>query len=172
MESRIQVFVRVRPVQGSLVEVVQEENAVKVPGNAIDESMVFKFDRVFNIDSTQSQVYDSVNHLLSEVRNGKNATIFAYGQTGAGKTHSILGSKMDPGILPRMVEQLVREVVDEDKGCVQASWMECYQEKLFDLRDRKSSLDIRGDRTFTSIKGLFLLYLFTLHFKPYSFGFY
>ena len=71
----------------------------------------FSFDHVFGPSSTQKEVYDSVGRdVVEEAFNGFNGTVFAYGQTSSGKTHTCIGPDFtDPthmGILPRMVEHL------------------------------------------------------------------
>ena len=76
----------------------------------------FTFDGVFDPDSNQKEVYEEVGKpVLKDVLQGYNGSILAYGQTGAGKTHSLLNSGMgvngkpDPkqaGLLPRLVAAL------------------------------------------------------------------
>ena len=52
----------------------------------------FKFDRVFDMESTQKQVYDlAAKPIIDSVLDGFNGTIFAYGQTGSGKSHTMTG---------------------------------------------------------------------------------
>jgi kinesin family member 17 len=61
----------------------------------------FAFDAVYDHDSQQQVVYDeSAFPLVESVIEGYNGTIFAYGQTGCGKTHTMLGQADNPGIIP------------------------------------------------------------------------
>ena len=61
----------------------------------------FAFDAVYDTDSLQQVVYDeSAFPLVESVIEGYNGTIFAYGQTGCGKTHTMLGTPDSPGIIP------------------------------------------------------------------------
>lgn len=54
----------------------------------------FTFDRVFGTDSRQADVYSTVvAPLIEEVLSGYNCTVFAYGQTGTGKTHTMVGTE-------------------------------------------------------------------------------
>jgi kinesin family protein 18/19 len=54
------------------------------------KDQTFMFDRVFDENTSQSDVYESTTkNLLESVINGYNATVFAYGATGCGKTHTI-----------------------------------------------------------------------------------
>ena len=50
-----------------------------------------QFDKAFEKDSTQAEVYEGVRPLITAALEGYNSTIFAYGQTGTGKTHTMLG---------------------------------------------------------------------------------
>lgn len=65
------------------------------------KDLVYVYDGVLDEHSTQEQVYKQTVHpLLEGILDGYNATVFAYGATGAGKTHTISGSELDPGVLP------------------------------------------------------------------------
>ena len=67
----------------------------------------YTFDHCFNAESTQERVYNAtVRPSVDAVRQGFNATVFAYGQTGTGKTHTMQGTDADPGVAPRAVSQL------------------------------------------------------------------
>lgn len=78
----------------------------------------FNFDCVFDWTSTQTEVYEhAAAHLVEQVFEGFNATIFAYGQTGAGKTYSMEGKLGSPhrGIVPRTVENIFETIADADE---------------------------------------------------------
>ncbi|RHY28758.1 hypothetical protein DYB32_005730 [Aphanomyces invadans] len=65
------------------------------------------FARVFSGEATQDQVFEHVGApVVNDLLLGYNYTVLAYGQTGSGKTHTIVGSKTDPGILPRLVQRV------------------------------------------------------------------
>ncbi|CAH2018486.1 unnamed protein product [Acanthoscelides obtectus] len=86
---------------------------------------------------------------------GFNATIFAYGQTSSGKTHTILGNETDPGLFQLVSNQLFQHVADQvDKRyLIRCSYIEIYNEKINDLLDKSNQgLTIRED-----IKGNVLL---------------
>lgn len=146
--SNIRVAVRCRPFNAR----ERAEGAVK---NALscDESSVqvmectrlpkeFNYDHVFGCADTQEVVFQAVGlHLLENAMNAYNGCIFAYGQTGSGKSHSIMGdvdSKVEQGILPRACTRLFSMLDDrrQEKGfeaTVLASYLEIYNEKIFDL---------------------------------------
>uniref|UniRef100_A0A914RC63 Kinesin-like protein n=1 Tax=Parascaris equorum TaxID=6256 RepID=A0A914RC63_PAREQ len=102
------------------------------------------------MDSSQSAIYlDIVNPLVKEVIQGYNCTIFAYGQTGTGKTYTMEGEhdpegsyswKDDPqmGIIPRALMQIFTELDQQEveEYSVRVSYVELYNEELNDLLSR------------------------------------
>lgn len=116
----IDVFCRIRPLDSkarlsSYYRFNTEENSIEI--NAPDEVLKknsgiqkYRFSRVFAEDIGQEEVYNSsVRDVLEKLlTDGKNGLIFSYGVTNAGKTHTIVGSPQHPGILPRLVRDLVR----------------------------------------------------------------
>lgn len=76
---------------------------------AVDDKQ-FTFDKVFPESSTQEDVYRSVSDYVQATVNGYNTTIFAYGATGSGKSHTMTGNKAAPGIIPRAIGDLFRHI--------------------------------------------------------------
>ncbi|KAJ1421025.1 P-loop containing nucleoside triphosphate hydrolase protein, partial [Ochromonadaceae sp. CCMP2298] len=115
--TNVQVAIRCRPINGeeqrtnqpSCVTCEPESKSVKISYGQAGKKTIksFNFDRVFGVYSRQSEVYDEmVRPIVDEVLEGFNCTIFAYGQTGTGKTHTMEGdihSEEDAGIVPRSV---------------------------------------------------------------------
>ena len=67
----------------------------------------FVFDRLFDEHATQNEVYESTTKpLLDSILDGFNATVFAYGATGCGKTHTILGTPENPGVIFLTMKEL------------------------------------------------------------------
>jgi kinesin family protein 5 len=140
-----QVAVKMFEQQPEVVEVEMEDTSSK-----------HNFDRCFGMDSTQKQVYeDSVFPLIDDVLNGYNATVFAYGQTGTGKTHTMEGSLHDEeqqGIIPRSVNSIFEGVSSSDETLeftIKVSYVEIYMEKIRDLLDDtkvKNNLTVREDK--------------------------
>ena len=98
----------------------------------------YSFDQVFSQDSTQSQVYErAVQPIIREVLEGFNCTVFAYGQTGTGKTYTMEGrpdSKEHRGMIPRAVEDIFAELeARANEYTVKVSFLEIYNEELIDL---------------------------------------
>lgn len=98
----------------------------------------FSFDKVFGPESTQEQVYQNVvSPVIKEVLKGYNCTVFAYGQTGTGKTFTmegIEGNEALQGMIPRAVRELFSfsEVTNKFDN-VEVSYLELYNEELRDL---------------------------------------
>lgn len=125
------------------------------------QSRLFTYDGVFDTNVGQCEVYDHVvAPLIDEVLAGYNCTVFAYGQTGTGKTYTMEGERSDyecswqddpkAGIVPRALDQLF-ETLSESSGTSQVavSYMELYNEKLYDLlnpTDDFASLSIYEDK--------------------------
>ncbi|CAK9439168.1 uncharacterized protein LODBEIA_P33920 [Lodderomyces beijingensis] len=112
----------------------------------------FVFDRVFNEDATQNEVYLSTTRpLLDSVLDGYNATIFAYGATGCGKTHTIVGTTESPGVIFLTMKELyerINEMQDRKIVDVSLSYLEIYNETIRDLLAPKTDfkrLVIRED---------------------------
>ncbi|CAM9240921.1 unnamed protein product, partial [Sphacelaria rigidula] len=115
------------------------------------------YDRVFDPSATQQEVFHYVaKPLVKELFNGYNGTIFAYGQTSSGKTHTMEGPSIhDPdlaGVIPRTVREIfecVTEASDSVEFVIKVSYIEIYMEKIRDLLDSyqtKVNLPVREDK--------------------------
>lgn len=110
----------------------------------------YAFDAAFDETEDTRQVYEGTTRFLIEsVLQGFNATVFAYGATGAGKTHTMLGSPTRPGIMMLTLLDLFSEVANQRKRRhfeVKCSFLEVYNENVRDLlRPDADYLDIRED---------------------------
>ncbi|KAG9249255.1 P-loop containing nucleoside triphosphate hydrolase protein [Calycina marina] len=101
------------------------------------KDQTFGFDRVFDENTTQGDVYESTTRgLLDSVLDGYNATVFAYGATGCGKTHTITGTAQQPGIIFLTMQELfekIEERSDEKQTEISLSYLEIYNETIRDL---------------------------------------
>jgi len=107
------------------------------------------FSRVFGPESQQVDVYNHVAApMLERFLQGDSCVLFAYGMTNAGKTFTIQGSPQNPGILPQLVNSVLKCMADKSDWDLQASMLEIYQEKLYDLlgtkRDKLAIRDGNG----------------------------
>jgi kinesin family protein 18/19 len=101
------------------------------------KDQTFAFDRVFDENTTQGDVYEATTRgLLDSVLDGYNATVFAYGATGCGKTHTITGTAQQPGIIFLTMQELFEKIAersDEKQTEVSLSYLEIYNETIRDL---------------------------------------
>lgn len=113
------------------------------------KDLTFVFDRVFGEAATQQDVFQHTTHsILDSFLQGYNCSVFAYGATGAGKTHTMLGREGDPGIMYLTTMELYRrlEARQEEKQFeVLISYLEVYNEQIHDLLEPKGPLTIRED---------------------------
>lgn len=97
----------------------------------------FVFDRLFDETAAQEEVYSNTTRpLLDSVLDGYNATVFAYGATGCGKTHTISGNPQAPGIIFLTMKELferIAEIRDTKLVDVSLSYLEIYNETIRDL---------------------------------------
>jgi kinesin family protein 18/19 len=116
---------------------VQKFSRSVVPHGKRVKDQTFAFDRIFDQNASQGEVYENTTrNLLDSVLDGYNATVFAYGATGCGKTHTITGTAQQPGIIFMTMQELF-ERIDERSGEksteVSLSYLEIYNETIRDL---------------------------------------
>ena len=142
---------------------VKDSNA-QIPSN-----LIFKYDKIFNTESQQSQIYENVGkRIVGDVMEGYNGTIFAYGQSGSGKTYTMYGpdiyDDIYKGIIPRIVEDIFNYVEKADDNVdfqFKLSVLEIYKEVMYDLLSQQSG-DIKiqeNPETGIVIEGLSEVYL-------------
>ena len=111
----------------------------------------FTFDSVYDWTNTQQEIYEETGApIISNVLEGYNGTIFAYGQTGTGKTHTMTGIEGDQkqrGVMPRAFEDIFRNIEQDSvktQFLVRASYLEIYNEEIRDLlsKNPKNRLDL------------------------------
>ncbi|KAF2638830.1 kinesin family protein-like protein [Massarina eburnea CBS 473.64] len=131
---------------------VQRFSRSVVPNGKRVKDQTFAFDRVFDENTTQADVYESsTKPLLDSVLEGYNATVFAYGATGCGKTHTITGTAQQPGIIFMTMQELyekINEMQEEKVTEITLSYLEIYNETIRDLLvegGSKQTLMLRED---------------------------
>ena len=133
---------------------VSSENTNK-KNNQIKYQQFF-FDHVFDKNASQQEVYNKTTKpLLDSIIEGFNATVFAYGATGSGKTYTMLGNNQNErGIMPRAVSDLFK-ILQKKKNKefrIQVSYVEIYNEEIRDLLGNREELKLHED----PIKGVLL----------------
>ncbi|ORY80492.1 kinesin motor domain-containing protein, partial [Protomyces lactucae-debilis] len=107
-----------------------------MPGKKIKD-VRYAFDHIFDETATQREVFEHTSRpLLNGIFDGFNATVFAYGATGCGKTHTISGTREDPGLIFQTFEELFAriEALKDDKLVdVSITYLEIYNETIRDL---------------------------------------
>ena len=124
------------------------------PGNPDDvfknktKEQQYAFDYAFDKDCILFDIYENtVKFFLPGLLEGFNATVFAYGATGAGKTYTMLGTGEDPGIMARSLNELF-ELIEKSSGKeykLKMSYLEVYNETLRDLLVKGDNLEMRED---------------------------
>ncbi|KAI6083956.1 kinesin-domain-containing protein [Hypoxylon rubiginosum] len=116
---------------------VQKFSRSVVPNGKKVKDQVFAFDRIFDENTSQTEVYEATTkNLLDSVLDGYNATVFAYGATGCGKTHTITGTTQMPGIIFLTMQELFEKIndrSDEKHTELTLSYLEIYNETIRDL---------------------------------------
>ncbi|NWQ72897.1 KI18A protein, partial [Columbina picui] len=114
-----------------------------------NKDLKFVFDAVFDESSSQLEVFEhTTKSVIDGFLNGYNCTVLAYGATGAGKTHTMLGSPEDPGVmyLTMMALYNCMDQIKEDKICnIAVSYLEVYNEQIRDLLVNSGPLAVRED---------------------------
>lgn len=157
--DNIVVGVRVRPLNEREKSAPDFSHAWHVTNKTVQrtvsarqniEPLKFAYDSVFEPTSTNEDVYNSIaSPIVEAALGGFNATIFAYGQTSSGKTHTMLGSEQDQGVTPRAIEHVLRHAAASKTRTfhVRASYVEIYNDKIHDLQNAsRTDLAIRQDK--------------------------
>lgn len=119
--------------------------------------------------SRQSDVFDySIRPTVDDIINGYNGTVFAYGQTGAGKSYTMMGTGIEDeagkGIIPRIVEQIFASILSSASDIeytVRVSYMEIYMERIRDLlMPQNDNLPVHEEKNRgVYVKGLLEVYV-------------
>nr|XP_012634163.2 kinesin-like protein KIF19 isoform X3 [Microcebus murinus] len=166
-DQQLMVALRVRPIS-----VAELEEGATLIAHKVDEQMVvlmdpmedpddilrahrsreksYLFDVAFDFTATQEMVYQATTKSLIEgVISGYNATVFAYGPTGCGKTYTMLGTDHEPGIYVRTLNDLFRAIEETSNDMeyeVSMSYLEIYNEMIRDLLNPSLGyLELRED---------------------------
>ncbi|KAL4908596.1 hypothetical protein BDW74DRAFT_101986 [Aspergillus multicolor] len=149
--------------------IVEFENEETCAINSKEAAGSFTFDRVFPMDSKQNEVFNySIAPTVDDILNGYNGTVFAYGQTGAGKSYTMMGSDIDDevgkGIIPRIVEHIFASILTSPSNIeytVRVSYMEIYMERIRDLLvPQNDNLPVHEEKSRgVYVKGLLEVYV-------------
>ncbi|CAD5195969.1 unnamed protein product, partial [Musa acuminata subsp. malaccensis] len=161
-KENVTVTVRFRPLSGREInkgdEIAWYADGDYTVRNEYNPSIAYGFDRVFGPATTTRHVYDvAAQHVVSGAMEGINGTVFAYGVTSSGKTHTMHGDQKSPGIIPLAIKD-VFSIIQETPGrefLLRVSYLEIYNEVINDLLDPiGQNLRIREDSQGTYVEGI------------------
>jgi len=147
-KKQVKVYVRTRPTDNfsKQISIDEEKNDISVQKHIVKHEVVnnqqtswsFRLNRILH-NGTQEQVYDEVvRELVDQVLQGYNGTVLTYGQTGAGKTFTVIGGQNEfknRGLVPRVVQHIFEAIQGKPETLVvmRFSALEIYNNQLFDL---------------------------------------
>ncbi|CAG9314004.1 unnamed protein product [Blepharisma stoltei] len=155
-QESVKVVIRVRPLNSSeisrknsnIIEVDKELNQLSI----LDPKLIskpFAFDAIYDETYTQQQIYDETAFpLVESVLKGYNGTIFAYGQTGCGKTFTMVGvpgNEQLQGIIPNSFSHIFGCIAESGSSkcfLVRCSYTEIYNEEIRDLISNDTNLKL------------------------------
>ena len=159
LSERVMVYLRVRPIsedelrssaRDSVIERT-DSNRIFLAAKKESEKKSYSFDAVFDPASVQKDVYCTVaKPVVDSVLQGYNGTILAYGQTGTGKTHTMIGGPGElKGVIPRCMKAIFTTVKSSVTHSyqVKVAFLQLYMEVLQDLikPDPSNPIRIRED---------------------------
>ncbi|KAG7630919.1 Kinesin motor domain [Arabidopsis suecica] len=161
-KENVTVTVRFRPLSPREIrqgeEVAWYADGETIVRNEHNPTIAYAYDRVFGPTTTTRNVYDiAAHHVVNGAMEGINGTIFAYGVTSSGKTHTMHGDQRSPGIIPLAVKDafsIIQETPNRE-FLLRISYMEIYNEVVNDLLNPAGhNLRIREDKQGTFVEGI------------------
>ncbi|EEF32031.1 kinesin-like protein KIN-7K, chloroplastic isoform X2 [Ricinus communis] len=161
-KENVTVTVRFRPLSPREIrqgeEIAWYADGETIVRNEHNPSIAYAYDRVFGPTTTTRHVYDvAAQHVVGGAMEGVNGTIFAYGVTSSGKTHTMHGDQRSPGIIPLAVKDafsIIQETPNRE-FLLRVSYLEIYNEVVNDLLNPAGqNLRIREDAQGTYVEGI------------------
>ncbi|GMP25861.1 hypothetical protein CsSME_00002526 [Camellia sinensis var. sinensis] len=142
-KGNIKVFCRTRPIfedEGPSVVEFPDDCTIRIPTGVDDVANPkkdFEFDRVYGPHVGQAELFSDVQPFVQSALDGYNVSVFAYGQTESGKTHTMVGSSHDRGLYARSFEELF-DLSNSDTTSISrfnfsVTVFEIYNEQIRDL---------------------------------------
>lgn len=136
LKGHLRIYCRVRPLSKKEKH-NKDKESLRVDGNTLQvphTGDTFDFDAVFDMTSSQEDIFDATSDLAQSALDGRNVTVFCYGITGAGKTYTMYGAPGVDGLTQRMIGEVYRKAREAgDKVTISGSMMELYNNYLVDL---------------------------------------
>ncbi|KAL7632927.1 UNVERIFIED_CONTAM: hypothetical protein RMT77_016754 [Armadillidium vulgare] len=155
MSDNILVALRLRPfISRELNEEnekyweAQENSIVQYDPTTKKQINSFAFDEVFDVNMSNEKIYNDLAHpIVQSGLAGFNGTIFAYGLTSSGKTYTMTGTSSTLGIIPLAIQNIFNSIenMPDREFLLRASYMEIYQENIYDLLTGEKITTVRED---------------------------
>ncbi|KAL9333305.1 hypothetical protein Peur_073444 [Populus x canadensis] len=158
----ISVTIRFRPLSEREFqrgdEIAWYADGDKIVRNEYNPATAYAFDKVFGPHTASQEVYEvAAKPVVKAAMEGVNGTVFAYGVTSSGKTHTMHGDQNSPGIIPLAIKD-VFSIIQETPGrefLLRVSYLEIYNEVINDLLDPTGqNLRVREDAQGTYVEGI------------------
>ncbi|KAM5548696.1 kinesin-like protein KIN-7D, mitochondrial [Rosa sericea] len=158
----ISVTIRFRPLSEREYqrgdEVTWYADGDKIVRNAYNPVTAYAFDKVFGQDTNSQEVYEvAAKPVVKAAMEGVNGTVFAYGVTSSGKTHTMHGDQNSPGVIPLAIKDVFSMIQDTPgrEFLLRVSYLEIYNEVINDLLDPTGqNLRVREDSQGTYVEGI------------------
>lgn len=156
IKGKVRVFARARPLSKKEIAdgngmCVQIPDEMSIQVDTRNGPKKYNFDNCFGPNSTQEEVFEESCALIQSAIDGYNVCVFAYGQTGSGKTYTIQGDAQNPGLTPRIFDELfgILDSMDNYDISLSCYMVELYLENLTDLlcgkKEERKPLEIKED---------------------------
>uniref|UniRef100_A0A182FFJ4 Uncharacterized protein n=1 Tax=Anopheles albimanus TaxID=7167 RepID=A0A182FFJ4_ANOAL len=126
----------------------------------VKKKLTMEYDDVFDNTATNADIFEvCMRPLVQSVMNGYNCSVFVYGATGAGKTHTMLGNEQCPGITFLTMQELFAQIdalSETRKFDIGISYLEVYNELVMNLLTKSGPLKLREDSNGVVVSGLVL----------------
>ncbi|MCL7036992.1 hypothetical protein MKW94_023706 [Papaver nudicaule] len=158
----ISVTVRFRPLSGREFqrgdEIAWYADKEKIVRCQFNPATAYAFDRVFGPATSTKTVYEvAARPVVKNAMDGINGTVFAYGVTSSGKTHTMHGDHTSPGVIPLAIKDVFSTIQDTPgrEFLLRVSYLEIYNEVINDLLDPTGqNLRVREDAQGTYVEGI------------------
>ncbi|KAK9001506.1 hypothetical protein V6N11_083288 [Hibiscus sabdariffa] len=158
----VSVTIRFRPLNEREFqkgdEIAWYADGDRIVRNEYNPTTAYAFDSVFGPHATTQEVYEvAAKPVVQAAMEGVNGTVFAYGVTSSGKTHTMHGDQNAPGIIPLAIKD-VFSIIQDTPGqefLLRVSYLEIYNEVINDLLDPTGqNLRVREDAQGTYVEGI------------------
>lgn len=133
--NNIKVICRIKPDIDNCLSVPTNSTIFLPPFRHFDKGIGYSLNKVFCANSTQDEIFNEISPILKYCFSGFNVCVLTYGQSGSGKTHTMLGKHSDPGIILLSMKELLKTSEESTSTIYKfyLSILEVYNETIYDL---------------------------------------